>query len=206
MEVSMINFQGDSGEYEMLTTGIELSKDVDGLCLEIGTRLGMSAKTILDAIRLYCPNKTLVCVDPYGSLLYEGREGQICRLDYDNPMKATCMGNIWMDVKESPVSFKYFDLTDSDYFTYFADGVPIYELERRVETKYSFVFFDGPHSVAHIREEMNFFYPRTSVGGVWVFDDTTPDFYDHKVIHVDLIDMGFILVEQGVKKAIYVKL
>ena len=189
----------------MLTRGIELSAAVEGLCLEIGTRLGLSAKTILDAIRQYCPTKTLVCVDPYGSILYEGREGQICRLDYDNPMKATCMGNIWMDVKESPVSFKYFDLEDTEFFTRFADGVPVYDLEKRIESKYSFVFYDGPHSVAHIREEMAFFLPRTSVGGIWCFDDTTPDFYDHAVIHADLMDMGFELVEQGVKKALYVK-
>lgn len=202
----MIEFFGDSGEYEMLTKGIELSKDVDGLCLEMGTRLGLSAKTILDAIRAYCPNKTLVCIDPYGSLLYEGREGQICRLDYDNPMKYNCMSNIWADVRENPVSFKYFDLEDTEFFTRFSDGVPIYELEKRIESKYSFVFFDGPHSVAHIREEIAFFLPRTSVGGIYCFDDTTPDFYDHSIIHADLMDMGFELVHQGIKKATYRKL
>lgn len=206
MEDLMSNFQGDSGEYEMLTRGIELSAQIDGLCLEIGTRLGLSAKTILDGIRAFCPRKTLVCVDPYGSILYEGREGQIARLDYTNEMKATCMGNIWFDIQQSPVSFKYFDLEDTEFFTRFADGVPVYELEKRIEDKYSFVFFDGPHSVAHIIEEMSFFLPRTNIGGVWCFDDVTPDFYDHKVIDEWLIDRGFELVETGVKKALYRKI
>jgi hypothetical protein len=32
----MIDFKGDSGEYDFLTLGVELSKDVDGLCLENG--------------------------------------------------------------------------------------------------------------------------------------------------------------------------
>lgn len=203
----MADFLGDSGEYEMLTKGIELSKDVDGLCLEIGTRLGLSAKTILDAIRLYCPTKTLVCVDPYGSIIYEGREGQPCRLDYTNEMKAMCMGNIWMDVKESPVSFKYFDLEDTEFFERFSDGVPVYELEKKIVNQYSFVFFDGPHNISHILKEIRFFLPRTPKGAVWCFDDCTPDFYDHDYIEKELFEeCGFELIVKGLKKALYRKL
>lgn len=201
----MSEFYGDSGEYEFLTQGIELSKDVDGLCLEIGTRLGLSAKTIMDAMREYSPNKIMCCVDPYGSIEYEGREGQICRLDYDNPMKRSCLMNLWSDVYDNPIEFKFFDMTDVQFFSRFGDGVPAYDLEERILDKYSFVFFDGPHSIAHIMEEMAFFIYRTNVGGIWIFDDTTPDFYDHSVIHAWLLDNGFELVKQGIKKAIYRK-
>lgn len=199
-----IEFLGDSGEYEMLTRGVELSASVDGLCLEIGTRLGLSAKTILDAIRQYCPEKTLVCVDPYGSILYEGREGQVCRLDYTNEMKAACMGNIWFDVKQSPVSFKYFDLTDADYFSLFAGGVPVYELERRVEKHYSFVFLDGPHNIDELKREWDFFCPRMLPGSIICYDDITPDFFSIEVME-EYMGGNIELVEKGVKKGLWRK-
>jgi hypothetical protein len=177
-----------------------------GCVLKMGTRLGLSAKTILDAIRVHCPQKTLICLDPYGSIIYEGREGQPCRLDYTNEMKATCMSNLWADVVANPVSFKYFDLEDSEFFTRFSDGVPVYELEKKIVNSYSFVFFDGPHTVRDVMAEINFFHSRTQPGSTYVFDDVTPDFYDHSQIDKWLLGNGYVKIKEGNKKALYQKL
>jgi hypothetical protein len=201
----MTEFLGDSGDYEFLTEAVEISKDVNGMCCEIGTRLGFSLKTIIDAVIKHCPDKSVISIDPYGSIEYQGREGQICRLDYTNQMKYECMANIYDYLRTNPVDFHYFDIEDTIYFEERALGVWKYDLERTLMTKYSMVFFDGPHYIDAIIKEMEFFIDRTSIGGTWVFDDITPDFYDHSIIDKWLIERGFEHIKSGLKKAIYLK-
>lgn len=200
-----ITFEGDSGDYEYITDGIILSAGIEGMALEIGTRRGGSLKYIIDAVYEHCPTKSVVSIDPYGSILYQGREGQICRLDYTNQMKYECMANVYAYLCEKPVDFHFFDVEDTVFFTRHADGVDKYDLEHSVIDKYSFVFFDGPHYIEAILAEISFFYPRTPIGGVWCFDDASPDFYDHDVIESALFKLGFELVKKGLKKAMYIK-
>lgn len=86
------SIEGDSGEYELLTEAVELSKDVEGICVEIGVRMGMGTKHIIDAICEHRPGSTVIGIDPYGSILYTGREPNgPCRLDYTNEMAKRCM-------------------------------------------------------------------------------------------------------------------
>lgn len=199
----MIELLGDSGEYEMLTEAISESAHIEGMAVEIGTRRGLSLKYIIDAVRQYCPDKTVISIDPYGSILYQGREGQICRLDYTNQMKYECMAAIYAYLCENPVDFHFFDIEDMVFFAERQFGVHKYDLEHTVLDTYSMVFFDGPHYIEGIIREMEFFLYRTNIGGIWCFDDTTPDFYDHTIIHDWLLEHGFELVKQGVKKANY---
>lgn len=202
----MIDISGDSGEYELLTQGIELAKDVDGLCVEIGLRLGLGTKTIIDAVRQYSPNKTVISIDPYGSILYTCREPDgPCRLDYDNNMKNVCLSNIYQYLVENPVSYQFYNWTDTFFFSTMRNGVPIYDLEERIETKYSFVFLDGPHTVKHICSEIDFFAPRMDRGAIIILDDITPDFYN--VLEVeDYMKDEFEIVFKGDKKGLYRKI
>lgn len=202
----MTDILGDSGDYDYLHDGVELSKDVEGMCLEIGLRLGLGTKTIIDAVAEFCPKKVVVSIDPYGSILYEGREGQICRLDYTNPMRNECLGNMFPYSQEKDVQWKFIELTDDDFFKLYKNGVIIYDLERKVCNEYSFVHFDGPHNIKAITSEINFFYKRTNKGGIWAFDDVTPDFYDHDIIENYLFKLGVELIKKGLKKALYRKL
>jgi hypothetical protein len=199
----MINISGDSGEYELLTQGIELSKGVDGICVEIGLRLGLGTKTIIDAVRQYSPNKTVISIDPYGSILYTCREPDgPCRLDYDNNMKNTCLSNIYQYIVENPVSYQFYNWTDSFYFDAMRNGVPVYDLEETIVNKYSFAFLDGPHTVKHICREIDFFAPRMDKGAIIILDDITPDFYN--VLEVeDYMKDKFEIVYKGEKKGIY---
>lgn len=196
------HFGFDSGEYELLTQGIELSKDVPGICLEMGLRLGRGTATIIDAISQFCPDKISVAVDPYGSIMYEGREGILCRLNYTDEMKNTCLSNMYPYAASKQVHFKFIELTDKDFFQRYHDGIVVYNLERYLVNEYSFVHFDGPHNLMELFLEIDFFLPRSNKGAIWVFDDITPDFFDIKAIEHYMGD-NVELVYMGQKKGIY---
>src|SRR6184192_1340246 len=193
--------EGDSGEYEFLTEAVEMSKDVPGMCVEIGLRRGLGTKTIIDAVREFCPAKTVIAIDPYGSIPYIGREhmGE-CRLDYTNQMKADCMADIWAYVRDNPVDFKYFDMTDEEYFGRFGDYVPHYDVYVNAKFNYSMVHLDGPHTVWHICNEVAWFNKRMLEGATIVVDDVTIDFVDIAPINRMFKSIGWELVKEGLKK------
>lgn len=197
---------GDSGEYEFLTECIDISKYVDGMCVEIGLRRGMGTKTIIDAVRQFCPHKTVISVDPYGSIPYVGREhiGEI-RLDYDNKMRNEAMVDMWQYSSDADVNWLPFIMTDTQFFKSFADGVEINELETSVCNKYSMAHLDGPHNYEHVSKEILWFNDRMDSGATITIDDITIDFIDIKPINELLISLGWSIVKQGAKKGIYIK-
>lgn len=203
----MIEILGDSGEYEFLTEAVELSKDVEGMCIEIGLRRGLGTKTIIDAVRQFCPHKTVISVDPFGSIPYVGREhiGEI-RLDYDNPMKVDCMVAMWSYIRDNPVNFRYECLTDYAFFEKYNDGVPKYDIDASEEKWYSVSHLDGPHNYEHVSREILWFNERMKPGAIIIIDDCTPDFIQIEPINNLLFSLGWELYKEGVKKNIYRKL
>lgn len=193
---------GDSDEYWFLTEAVELSKDVQGNLCEIGLRRGMGTKTIIDAVRQYCPDKMVIAVDPYGNIPYMGREpvGYI-HLDYTDQMRNECMAALWSYIAENPVKFQFFNWTDTEFFKRMHDFIPVYEPTNTVvgEVQYSMVHLDGPHSVDDIKYELDFFIPKMNMGATIVFDDVTPDFYDHSQIEA-YIAKDFEIIKTGGKK------
>lgn len=198
----MIDLPGDSGDYHLLAQGIELSKNVNGLTCEIGLRRGGGTRVILDALAEHAPNKVHIAVDPYGSIEYEHKEGEIVRLDYTNDMYNDCMTNVFQYAKQKGVHFLFYKLEDTEFFKSFGEGVPVYEDVKRIETKYSFVHFDGPHAINPLNDEIDFFRHKTPVGAVWCFDDII-GYYDHKRIEDRLTLLGFTLIEKSRHKGIY---
>lgn len=199
--------EGDSGEYEYLTEGIALSSGVEGICMEIGTRRGLSLKYIIDAVRQYCPNKTVISVDPFGGIPYIGREHDgYTKLDYTNQMKHECMRDIYTYLCDNPCYFQFYNMTDGMFFSHFFAGVPTYKNEEEdLEGAISFAFLDGPHHISGIENELIFIMPRMRSGSVIVYDDITPDFYDHDAIRTNWSD-GWEIVRSGLKKEIWQKL
>ena len=197
---------GDSGEYEFIKEAVELSKDVPGMCVEIGVRRGLGTKTIIDAVREYCPGKTVIAVDPYGSILYQPREHvEPCRLDYDNPMKNQTMAAMWSYIAEHPVNFRFECLTDELFFEKYANGVPKYDIDASIEEWYSMVHLDGPHNYEAVSNEIIWFNRRMKSGAVIVIDDITPDFIKIEPINELLVSLGWEILKQGFKKGLYVK-
>src|SRR5208283_3648391 len=61
-------FETDSEGYEIFKF-LEKIKDVPGAILEIGTRLGGSAKLIIDnLVENNDTNRLMICIDPYGNI------------------------------------------------------------------------------------------------------------------------------------------
>lgn len=192
----------DSGDYHLLTKGIELSKNVEGLTCEIGLRLGGGSKFIIEAISANSPSKTHIAIDPYGSILYEHKEKDFIRLDYTNDMRDECLTNIYGFCKEKKVNFLFFNLEDTEFFEKFEYGVPIYNEVKSVVDIYSFVHFDGPHAVSPLMTEIDFFHKRISPGACWCFDDVR-GYYDHNKIEQHLFELGFKLIDKTFHKALY---
>lgn len=197
--------EGDSAEYEYLTEAVELSKDVDGLCCEVGVRRGMGIKTIVDAVRLFCPHKSIIGIDPYGHIEYEHRENQITRLDYTNQMKNEALTAIYSYLADNPANFVFANMTDTRFFKQNVDGVEINDLNTKVENRYSMVHLDGPHGVKAILREIIWFNVRMETGATLVIDDISPDFVDMEPIDARLIELGWEQLKIGNKKALYVK-
>lgn len=197
-----IQLTGDSWDYDLIYKGIELSKDTKGLCLEIGLRLGGGTKEIIDGIADFSPNKVALAIDPYGSILYEHKEGEHVVLDYSEDMKAECMENVYPYACAKRVHFIFFNLEDTEFFKRYSDGVPIYSIVKSIENKYSFIHFDGPHAVKPLLKEIDFFLDRIEKGACFCFDDVI-GYYDHDHIEQYLFSKGFKLIEKRNRKALY---
>ncbi len=201
-----IEILGDSGEYEFLTESVQLSAGVEGMCIEIGVRMGMGTKMILDAVATHCPSKVVIGVDPYGSIPYVGREhvGPI-RLDYDNPMRNTAMQALYAYSHSVGVNWIPFIMTDTRFFTTQSDGVEINDIESTLCNKYSMAHLDGPHNYEHVSAEVLWLNDRMDVGASICIDDCTPDFIDIVPVNALFAKLGWELYKQGAKKNIYVK-
>jgi len=199
-----IDLPGDSGDYELLAKGIELSKDVLGMTCELGVRRGGGTKIIMDAIARHCSGKVHIAIDPYGHIEYEHKEGQVVRLDYTNEMRDECMVNLFAYAKQIQQTVIFFNLEDTEFFNRFADGVPMYNLKKTILESYSFVHFDAAHAVMPLMDEIAFFQTRTPVGGCWCFDDVE-NYYNHSIIESYILKSGWNLIEKKYHKALYQK-
>jgi hypothetical protein len=219
-------FTVDSQEYEILHNAALKIKNIEGAVVEIGTRRGGSAKIIIDSLlQNEDTNRSMFCIDPYGNIDYvqtnlslsvhnpevtlEGDPQsteitQAIKLDYTNDMRNQIIPSLYYYAFKAGLNFTFFCLEDSEFFKRYADGVPVYDQNKKIEDKYAFVFFDGPHNTDIMVEEVNFFITRCVVGSVFVFDDIW--MYDHdKSIESILFDNGFDILEKKNVKASYIK-
>lgn len=198
-----IDLPTDSGDYHLLTKGVELAKEIPGLTCEIGLRRGGGTKFILDALQRH-GIKTHIAIDPYGNIEYEHKEGEFVTLDYTNDMRDECLSNLHAYARQIQVPLLFWNLEDTEYFKRFGDGVPLYNKVKTIVNQYSFIHFDGPHAYEPLMVEIDFFKSRTPVGGCWCFDDVK-GYYDHDAVEKVVLDSGFMLIEKGDKKALYQK-
>ena len=202
-----MNLTGDSDEYDYLYEAVVLSAVVEGMCCEVGLRLGLGTKTIIDAVSQHCPQKLVVSVDCYGNVPYTGREpnGET-HYDYTDDMRNECMANMWAYIKENPVDYRFFNLADFDYFELFKNGMPYYRYGGGFwVSKYSMVHLDAQHTVADIIRQTDWFNERMLSGATIAIDDITPDFLDFEPIKQHLIQLQFEHIKTGGKKSLWQK-
>lgn len=187
-----INLPETSADYGVLKNAVIESANVPGLALEIGLFRGGGARHIIDGIVETSSGKTLVTVDPYGNIEYKGSDQQgLVRMDFWNSRRNDCMINLFAYAQINIVNLLFFNMEDSEFFSRFSDGVPIYEDYKRIENRYAVVHFDGPHTVEAVIEEIKFLHPRSPPGAWFVFDDVDWA-YDHAgKIHPWLLELGW---------------
>lgn len=200
--ISVDNLPGDSEDYRLLHDGVKLSAHVDGFTCELGVRRGGGSGVIMRAIKQFSPHKIHVAVDPYGNIEYEHKQDELVRIDYTNKMKSECLKNLsaYSDAIDVPVLF--FNLEDTEFFNRYNDGIPVYDLTKKILNNYSFVHFDAAHAELPLLKEIDFFLERSEVGACWAFDDVT-GYYDHDKIETVLFAAGFKLIEKTNRKALY---
>jgi hypothetical protein len=221
-------FGVDSQEYDILVNAAKNIKGVDGAVVEIGTRRGGSAKMIIDALSENGDsNRPMFCIDPYGnidleitninaSIHYPGKyqvEGDpmskeasfSTKFDYTNDMRNRTIPSLYYYAYQRGLNFTFFCLEDREFFDRYADGVPIYEEQKKLVNEYAFWFLDGPHTNEAVDMECEFFVSRSPIGSVAVMDDVW--MYDHdKIVEQKwLFPNGWKILEKGNIKASYQK-
>lgn len=166
----MKHLEADGIEYDILERAIKAVQHVPGLFLEIGTRRGGSLQIAIDAALKTGQQRTFISVDPYGNIPYnDGRN--VTRYDYTNRMRFEAMAQLFSYVQDKPVNVIHFTLEDTEFFSRFADGVPVYDQEKKIFSQYAFAFLDGPHDLESIMEEIGFLSPRMHPGAQIVVDN-----------------------------------
>lgn len=199
--------ESDSIDYHVLTNAINVIKGVPGMVCEIGTRRGGSLVYMVESL---IANKdfgrNIVCIDPYGNIDYKTGElepDRPLKLDYTNDMRNEALPAIYDYLQGKPVNVVFQCLEDTEFFNRFGDGVPFYNDYKTIENRYACVFFDGPHTLAALETEVDFFQPRSSTGSVWIFDDI--ELYPHNELEQLLFKNGWEMLEKTQRKASYIK-
>tara|TARA_B110000003_G_scaffold161641_1_gene161692 strand:- start:1216 stop:1986 length:771 start_codon:yes stop_codon:yes gene_type:complete len=182
----------DGNNYEILVDAIKEIKNVQGIVCEIGSRLGGSAKWMIDT--LVSNNDTdriFIAIDPYGNIEYDRGDGDIgSQLNfsgYTNQMRKLAIPFLTLYGLQRLTHFIFFNLEDTEFFARYSDGIPVYSKSgKNIINLYSFVYFDGPHDYETVRKEVEFFNTRTHIGSIYVFDDVE-GYYNHKRIEENLL-------------------
>lgn len=194
----------DSCEYEILENACRRVCHLSGMSCEIGVRAGGSSHKIMQVFQNAASPRPHIAIDPYGNIEYRHWEDKVERLDYTNDMKNRAMADLHTWAYNNNYPFLFFPLEDTEFFDRFGDGVPIYDHEKTIRNDYALVFYDGPHTIKDIRTEIDFFAPRTHVGGMWVFDDIAQ--YPHmEQLDPYIKSLGFQVIEHGTNKISYEK-
>ena len=195
----------DSLNYEVLTEGVLRVQNVEGATCEIGLRRGGGSKFIIDALvdSSQHLSKVHMAIDPYGNIDYETTDHDVVKQDYTNTMRNEALMNLYYYTGMKNVNFYFFNLEDTEFFKRFSDGFPVYNEHKTIVNKYSFVHFDGPHSVKILKEEISFFNERADAGAVFVFDDV--ELYNHSYIDSWLKEINWELYRTSQRKWAYFK-
>lgn len=174
----------------------------EGICIEIGTRKGGSAKLIVDSLLSKFP---LICVDPYGNLdYYYDDKYPLEKRDYTNSMRDIYIPELIKYASAKNTNLVYLCIDDSSYYESFKSGFPIFDNIKKVHDKYALVYYDGQHTTRHVDDMVSFFKNRMCKNGIIVIDDMRS--IDSEYIVKRLMFAGFSIHEESRDKWSFVKL
>ena len=176
--------EGDSVEYELLK---KWSKDFD--CqgyksCEIGVRQGLGSMVIMNSVK---NNYIHVGIDPYSNLKYQHYDvTKPESFDYTDQMRDTLLNDLYKYRNEG--LFTLANMTDTEFMSN----------PDNMNSKYSFVHFDGPHMTKDVLTEAIWFANRCAPDTRFVFDDYP--YYDMPLIEKCLNYFNFKIVAKGQSK------
>ena len=190
--------RGDSAEYDLLEKWAK-NFDCQGYkTCEIGVRDGLGSKIIMDNV---VNNYIHVGVDPYGDRVYQHCDDQAQRTwdgfeqgvapTYPDSMRDTLLKDM-MPYRQQG-KFTLCNMTDTEFMN---------ESKHR-DSKFAFVFFDGPHTTRDVLTEAIWFANRSAPHTRFVFDDHNT--YQMSTIAYALTFFGFQCHGMGDTKCMLAK-
>lgn len=205
-ECKSYGFTFDQLEQQLLYNAAISIKEVEGIICEIGMReAGGLSVVMTGCVDNNDTDRIFIAIDPYGNIPYNWQENHNVITDYTNDMKNRALKNVYSFCQLKNLNFNLYCMEDTEFFERFKDGIPVYKNSKKsIENKYALVHFDGPHKVADIITEVDFFMDKMSVGGMFIFDDAYVGYYDHDKVEDHLLKSGlFELVGKETHKASY---
>lgn len=201
-------FGTDSSHYEVLEQAVSNIKEIPGLCIEIGIRLGGSSKIIIDGLIKSNKQRTFIGLDPYGSLPYLYQENNIIERGWYHTLERDItIPGLFLYCAGTNVNFIYQQMTDDQYMKRFSDGIPVcLNGKENIENQYALVFFDGPHTLETVMNETLFFSKRSITGTRFVYDDIIDEYYDHTKIRKYLLENNWEIEIESRAKKCYIKI
>lgn len=194
------NFEGDTSpeSYDLIKNYAKTIKGVEGITCEIGLRRAMASVSIMQGLIENNDSRAHVCVDPYGDIIILNDRlygGSIRTGDYTNKMKAETLVSLYDWGHENNQNIIFFQLEDTEFFSRFNDGVPIYNHEKQIVNKYAFVHVDGPHTLAAAEDASKFFLNKMDKNSIIAYDNC--DHYDHEYIEKTYLFPDYTMVENS---------
>jgi hypothetical protein len=179
----------DGNDYYVIKDACVAVNEIEGLVCELGSYQGGGLKLLMETFsEMNQRDRIFLSVDPYGDIPYHDING-IHSAGYTNNVKNMFLRDIHQLSYELNTYFLFFNMTDTQFFKRFSDGIPVYINEERIYNKYALVIIDGPHEVNIVKDEFDFFKNRISTNGIIVFDDVEQ--YPHETIHEYILQNGF---------------
>lgn len=204
------HFEYDSADYEVLYDCARAIRGVPGFTCEIGLRLGGGSESIIQGLidSNDASHRIHIGIDPYGHIPFDSSWDALqVKHDYTNKMKQTFLRKMYQWCDEINFEFLYFPLEDSEFFTRYADGVPVYNETKELINQYALVHLDGPHTPEFVMNEARWFSSRMPEGAILIVDDV--NFFQNyrEEIHQPLLELGFQPCMRGAeyKKIAYIK-
>lgn len=137
--------------------------------IEVGTRQGGSALTIMDAIHEANPSQWLLTIDPYGDKPYLS-EDMVIEGWYKDDFYRTAMYELSKYAHEHNINWAHYKMKSIDWIKTWPK-TEFWAEKQILKPQFYFVHLDGDHTDDTVRNELAEFWPYLIEGGVICVDD-----------------------------------
>lgn len=182
---------GDHPYYDDLYKYAEIasiSAPENTFAVEVGTRSGGSALTILDAIRESSKKLWLITIDPYGNKPYFTDNYPAMGIYTDNYYRES-MKLLSDYCAKYELNWAHYKMKSQDWIKYWP-SIEFWADEKILEPKIYFLHLDGDHKTNLVKDDLNSFWPYIIEGGVVCIDDAN-------YVDIDEVCEGFNYVREN---------